>query len=165
MAYFDWIESLVPDYRTNAKTSTACGAHYPIAPSKDQVSSRRTITPITQGKYTHHWISAGDGSFAPSGIIILYRRPDFLRNRLVPLYKDLALFYEDFLTLTDKNGNYIFVPSFSPENHPASESDVWLRSMQQWIFRYAVKCWLIWWSLVNCWALKPTNDEMENYAE
>jgi hypothetical protein len=39
---------------------------------------------------------------------------------MVPIYKDLALFYEDFLTVTDKNGNYIFVPSFSPENNPGN---------------------------------------------
>ena len=38
----------------------------------------------------------------------------------MPAYKELALFYEDFLTATDKNGNYIFAPSFSPENTPAS---------------------------------------------
>jgi alpha-L-fucosidase 2 len=30
------------------------------------------------------------------------------------------LFYEDFLTVTDKDGNYIFVPSFSPENNPGN---------------------------------------------
>ena len=45
---------------------------------------------------------------------------EFLRNRVLPAYKELALFYEDFLTLTDKNGNYIFVPSISPENIPIS---------------------------------------------
>lgn len=39
---------------------------------------------------------------------------------MVPAYKELALFYEDFLSATDKNGNYIFVPSISPENMPAS---------------------------------------------
>ena len=39
---------------------------------------------------------------------------------MVPAYKDLALFYEDFLTVTDKDGNYIFVPSFSPENNPGN---------------------------------------------
>ena len=32
------------------------------------------------------------------------------------VYKELAQFYEDFLTLTDKDGNFIFVPSISPEN-------------------------------------------------
>ena len=29
-------------------------------------------------------------------------------------------FYEDFLTLTDTNGNYIFAGSVSPENQPAN---------------------------------------------
>jgi len=45
---------------------------------------------------------------------------DFLRNRALPVYKDLALFYEDFLSVKDKDGNYIFVPSFSPENNPGN---------------------------------------------
>jgi hypothetical protein len=45
---------------------------------------------------------------------------EFLRNRVVPAYKELAQFYEDFLTVTDKDGNYIFVPSISPENIPRS---------------------------------------------
>jgi len=31
----------------------------------------------------------------------------------------LAQFYENFLTVTGKDGNYIFVPSISPENMPA----------------------------------------------
>jgi hypothetical protein len=39
---------------------------------------------------------------------------------VVPAYKELALFYEDFLTVTDKNGNYVFVPSFSAENSPGN---------------------------------------------
>ena len=43
---------------------------------------------------------------------------EFLSNRIVPAYKELAQFYEDFLTVTDKDGNYIFVPSISPENTP-----------------------------------------------
>jgi hypothetical protein len=47
---------------------------------------------------------------------------EFLRNRVVPAYKELALFYEDFLTVTNKDGTYIFVPSFSPENNPANTS-------------------------------------------
>jgi len=45
---------------------------------------------------------------------------EFLRKRVVPALKELALFYEDFLTVTDKDGKYIFVPSFSPENNPGN---------------------------------------------
>jgi alpha-L-fucosidase 2 len=40
----------------------------------------------------------------------------------VPAYKELALFYEDFLTVTGKDGKYVFAPSFSPENNPANTS-------------------------------------------
>lgn len=45
---------------------------------------------------------------------------NFLRNDLYPLLKDMGYFYEDFLTLTDANGNYIFAGSISPENQPSN---------------------------------------------
>jgi len=32
--------------------------------------------------------------------------------------KEIALFYEDYLKPTGADGNYIFVPSYSPENWP-----------------------------------------------
>jgi len=41
---------------------------------------------------------------------------EFLRNHVVPAYKELAQFYKEFLTVTDNDGNYVFVPSISPEN-------------------------------------------------
>jgi len=44
----------------------------------------------------------------------------FLRDQLYPLLKDMGYFYEDFLTKTDKNGNYIFAGSVSPENQPSN---------------------------------------------
>ena len=123
-AYFNWVESLVPDYHTNAKNIYGMrGAHYPIAPTKDSgVFSMFDYADNTGETWPHpYWISAGGWVVRPfwdhyqvSGDL------DFLRNRMVPIYKDLALFYEDFLTVTDKNGNYIFVPSFSPENNPGN---------------------------------------------
>jgi alpha-L-fucosidase 2 len=45
---------------------------------------------------------------------------NFLRTELYPLLKDMGYFYEDFLTETDANGNYIFAGSVSPENQPAN---------------------------------------------
>lgn len=45
---------------------------------------------------------------------------NFLRNQLYPLLKDMGFFYEDFLTLTDTNGNYILAGSVSPENQPSN---------------------------------------------
>ena len=44
----------------------------------------------------------------------------FLRDRLYPLLKDMGYFYEDFLTKTDKNGNFILAGSVSPENQPSN---------------------------------------------
>ncbi|HLP18413.1 MAG TPA: hypothetical protein VK470_19290, partial [Bacteroidota bacterium] len=122
MAYFDWVESLIPDYRTNAKNIFGMrGAHYPIAPSKDSgVFNMFDHADSTGETWPHaYWISAGGWVVRPFWDHYLVSGDrEFLRNRMVPIYKDLALFYEDFLTLTDKNGNYIFVPSFSPENNP-----------------------------------------------
>ncbi|HAX94959.1 MAG TPA: hypothetical protein DCY35_00315 [Prolixibacteraceae bacterium] len=39
----------------------------------------------------------------------------FLKNRAYPMLKELAAFYEDFLTITDKKGHVVFVPSYSSE--------------------------------------------------
>lgn len=124
MAYFDWVESLFEDYRTNAKNIYGMrGAHYPIAPTKDAgVFTMFDHADSTGETWPHpYWISAGGWVLRPFWDHYLVTGDlEFLRKRMVPAYKDLALFYEDFLTVTDKNGNYIFVPSFSPENHPGS---------------------------------------------
>ena len=52
--------------------------------------------------YYDHWLYTGDRKF--------------LQERAYPLMKEAAHFYEDFLTITDKNGHLVFVPSYSPEN-------------------------------------------------
>ena len=45
---------------------------------------------------------------------------DFLKNRLYPLLREMADFYQDFLTKKDENGRYIFAGSVSPENQPSN---------------------------------------------
>ena len=123
-AYFNWMESLYPDYRTNAKNIYGMrGAHYSLTPTKDEgVDKMYDYAGSTGETWPHpYWLSAGGWCVRPFWDHYLVTGDlDFLRNRVVPAYKDLALFYEDFLTVTDKNGNYIFVPSFSPENHPGN---------------------------------------------
>jgi hypothetical protein len=120
-AYFNWMESLAPDCRANAKNIFGMrGASYPLFPDKGiGVSHYYTSnTPIGIWPY---WISAGGWRMRQFwDHYLVTGDAQFLRNRVVPAYKELALFYEDFLTATDRNGNYIFVPSISPENTAAS---------------------------------------------
>lgn len=41
---------------------------------------------------------------------------EFLRDRIIPAYKEMALFFEDYACERDERGKVIFCPSFSPEN-------------------------------------------------
>jgi hypothetical protein len=118
-AYFNWMESLVPDYRTNAKNIFGFrGASYPLFPDKG-VGAKFYYTGSSGIGIWPYWISAGGWYLRQFWEHYLVTGDEeFLRKRVVPAYKDLALFYEDFLTATDKNGNYMFVPSISPENVP-----------------------------------------------
>jgi alpha-L-fucosidase 2 len=125
-AYFNWMESLVPDFRTNAKNIFGMrGTSYSIAPTKDSGVAGmfdHSGTTATGETWPHpYWVAVGGWCVRPFwDHYLVTGDQEFLRKRVVPAYKDLALFYEDFLTVTDKEGNYIFVPSFSPENNPGS---------------------------------------------
>ncbi len=120
-AYFNWMESLASDYRLNARNIFGFrGASYPLLPDKGVGASFYYTTGSEIGIWPY-WISAGGWGMRPfwDHYLVTGDR-DFLRNHVVPAYKELALFYEDFLTATDKNGNYMFYPSISPEQMPRS---------------------------------------------
>jgi hypothetical protein len=120
------MESLVPDLRSNAKNIFGMrGTAYPIAPTRDSGLSGsfdHAGTEATGETWPHpYWTAVGGWCVRPFWDHYLVTGDvEFLRKRVVPAYKDLALFYEDFLTVTDKNGNYVYLPSFSPENSPGS---------------------------------------------
>ena len=46
---------------------------------------------------------------------------DYLMNKAYPWLKQVAWFYEDFL-YEGEDGNYVFNPSYSPENNPANST-------------------------------------------
>ncbi len=124
-AYFNWMESLAPDCRANAKNIFGFrGASYPLFPDKGIGVSFYYAANTAIGVWPY-WISAGGWRLRPFWDHYLVTGDvDFLRNRVAPAYKELALFYEDFLTATDKNGNYMFLPSISPENAPVQHGPV-----------------------------------------
>ncbi len=120
-AYFNWMEEIAPDCRNNSKNIFGLrGTSYPLFPDKGFGVNFYYNNTSEIGIWPY-WISAGGwllrhlwDHYLVTGDL------EFLRNRVVPAYKDLVQFYEDFLTVTDDNGNYIFVPSISPENMPSS---------------------------------------------
>jgi hypothetical protein len=123
-AYSNWMESLAPDFRANAKNIFGMrGTHYSLLPGKGMGVTFHWASASSTGEMWPHpyWISAGGWCVRPfwDHYLVTGDR-EFLRKRVVPALKELALFYEDFLTVTDEDGNYIFVPSFSPENNPGN---------------------------------------------
>jgi len=120
-AYFKWMEEIVPDCRNNARNIFGFqGTSYPLFPDKG-FGVNFYYTAASEIGIWPYWISAG-GWFMRQfwDHYLVTGDVEFLRNRVVPAYKELAQFYEEFLTVTDKDGYYIFVPSISPENIPRS---------------------------------------------
>lgn len=117
-SYTHWLDGLMPDTRINAANIFgARGALFGIHPTVEG-------DPLTHFDYTwphHYWISAGGWMYSPMWDYYLTTGDEqFLRTEILPGLKELALFYEDYLTEKDKDGNYIFVPSYSPENWPSN---------------------------------------------
>jgi hypothetical protein len=116
-AYFNWMEEIASDCRNNARNIFGFrGTSFPLFPDKG-FGVNFYYTPSSEIGIWPYWISAGGWWVRQFWEHYLVTGDmEILRNRVVPAYKELAQFYEDFLTVTDKDGNYIFVPSISPEN-------------------------------------------------
>lgn len=117
-SYMNLLERIVPDWETNAKNIYGVNGYF----GGIRTSGRRGLhTHFGKNFPGHFWVSASEWLLLPcyeyyqvSGDM------DFLQNRLLPMMKKTVLFYEEFLTEQGENGNYIFVPSYSPENKPAN---------------------------------------------
>jgi hypothetical protein len=111
--YFRMIESSLPDWRINAEKLFGARG----------IASQIVASPNTGlnlhygGGWAWQFWTPGAGWLA-SYFYDYYRYTgdrDFLANRAIPLMKEIALFYEDFLVEKDASGHYIFRPSLSPE--------------------------------------------------
>ncbi|MCY9668119.1 glycoside hydrolase family 95 protein [Paenibacillus alginolyticus] len=112
LPFFDYYESMLDDFRTNAKLVYRC---------------RGILVPICQ---TTHGLIYKDGQWVSwiggAGWLAqlfydywLYTKDrEFLQNRAVPFLREVAEFYEDFL-IDGEDGQLMFIPSQSPENQPA----------------------------------------------
>lgn len=117
-----WIEGLLPDSRVNAKNIFgARGALLATHPDAET----GVLYHFDYSWPHHYWISSGGWSYNPIWDHYLVSGDKvFLRDHVMPGLRELGLFYEDYLKLKDEKGNFIFVPSYSPENWPANTSDL-----------------------------------------
>ena len=112
--YFRYYESKFDDFRTNARKifgarGLLCSVHcdydsglfYHFSKTYPHFCWTGCLGWI-YNEFWGYWLVTGD--------------EEFLKNRVVPALKEIALFFEDYACDRDSNGHVIFYPSFSPEN-------------------------------------------------
>ncbi len=112
--YFRYYESKFEDFRTNARllfnargllASVHCDYDSGLAYHTSRTYPHYCWTGCLGWIYNEfwgYWLTTGDRAF--------------LRDRVVPALKEIALFFEDYACDRDDSGKVIFYPSFSPEN-------------------------------------------------
>ena len=115
-ALADHVRDRLPDWRENARRLFGCRG-ITVPAQSDGLDGR--CAHFAAG-YPHQlWTAGADWLLA----VLLdaahaNQDEDKAFERLRPVLRELAMFYEDFLTRTDEDGHAIFVPSYSPENAP-----------------------------------------------
>jgi alpha-L-fucosidase 2 len=113
LPFFDYYESLLDDFRANARDIAGCrGILAPMGGTSHGLASLgwsywTAAAGWLAQLFYDYWLFTGD--------------QEFLRKRAVPFLKETALFYEDFL-VEGADGRYIFIPSMSPENVPSNSN-------------------------------------------
>lgn len=126
-SYFRLIEGIVPDWRDNAKKLYGCrGILSPIATGgrRGIHNHFNTDWPLAMWTGGAQWLLEPFWEYWQ-----VFGDDRFLRERLLPLMKELALFYEDFLAIEDdgsisgQKGKFVFAPAYSPENTPSGQPE------------------------------------------
>ncbi|WP_406090111.1 glycosyl hydrolase family 95 catalytic domain-containing protein [Streptomyces sp. NBC_01013] len=105
------------DWRDNARA--LFGARGIVAPSHTDGESGHTRH-FQRAYPLHLWTAGADWLLEP--LIEHAETSGVTDPRLVGALHEAALFYEDFLTRTARDGTVAIVPSYSPENRPANAS-------------------------------------------
>jgi len=115
LAVFDYYESQIEDYRTNAKNLYGCrGIFIPAPTVPDSGLIKHLSSHIIYWTGGAGWLSQHYFDY------YLYTQDlNFLKLRAMPFMNEAALFYEDFLVVGN-DGFYISFPSNSPENTPGN---------------------------------------------
>jgi alpha-L-fucosidase 2 len=114
MAYFNYHERMMDDYRMNAHQLYGTrGIHIPSHTSTHGYNNHYDETWCME-----YWNGAAGWTASYFYDYYLYTGDKaFLEERAFPFMTEALVFWEDFLTMGD-DGKYIVVPSYSPENNP-----------------------------------------------
>ncbi|MFI3208663.1 MAG: glycoside hydrolase N-terminal domain-containing protein, partial [Eubacteriales bacterium] len=112
---FDYMERLMDDFKTNAKKMFGCrGIFVPAPTCPDSGLNKLNMAHITYWTGGAGWIGQHYYDY-----YLCTQDKEFLKNRAIPYLKEVALFYEDFCVIGE-DGNYMTIPSNSPENSPGN---------------------------------------------
>ncbi len=109
--YFRMIEGFYPEWKLNAERTYGCPGYLTNARASN------TALLLHWGKWPGIFWTSGCGWLAHFFYDHWQFTGDetFLRERTVPLLKEIAAFYEHFVVLDPNSGRYEFIPSYSPE--------------------------------------------------
>jgi len=112
-ALIHYYESMMDDFRENARKLYGCRGIYIPAGSTPGIGVPNQVVPVIM-----NW-TGGAGWIAQHYYeYFLYTGDTIcLRERILPFMREAALFYEDFLVIGE-DGYYKYYPSVSPENTP-----------------------------------------------
>lgn len=117
-SYMTMLERVMSDWEINAQN--LYGARGYLAGTR--TSGRRNLhTHFNEGFPGQFWLAGAEWLLMPCyEYYLVSGDTQFLKERLLPAMKKTVLFFEDFLSDVDQDGNLFFAPSYSPENSPSN---------------------------------------------
>lgn len=121
-SYCSYVEHLLPGWRLNAKNYLGCRG-FLVAHYNDP--SNGYLTHFGRSFPWMCWSGGAGWNIRPFyEYAMLTGDEDMMKKRVLPLYKEMAEFYEDFL-VKEPDGLYHILPSISPEN-AVKGTNTWL---------------------------------------
>ena len=118
-AYINLIFAIAPNWQTNSANLYGINGGL-FAPSRTDGMDSYEFH-FDSGFPGEMWTGGADWLLYPIYEYAMVKGDTtFLQNSLWPWLEKVANFYVGFLTQKDSSGNYIFFPSFSPENAPGN---------------------------------------------
>ncbi|WP_208585512.1 glycosyl hydrolase family 95 catalytic domain-containing protein [Gracilibacillus suaedae] len=115
LAFMDYYQSLMDDFRDNAKKLFGCRGIYIPAGTTPGIGKPNQLVPVIM-----NWTAAA--GWLAQHFYQYYqfnRDEEYLKQKALPFMKEIADFYQDFLKVR-ADGYYQYYPSVSPENTPVN---------------------------------------------